>query len=242
MNLKTLLFSGLAAGLFFSADAENILAGKTAVFEQKPGYHLTADANDAKNLTDGKIENWLIWNYKTSVGWERGKQYSFYFDLGEEMPIGKIRLHTSAGRNGVKLPKSIHVYAGNSLSEFAQIDEMIKPNRHLKPEAPGAKTTFWIDGKNCPVIARYLKFVVTPSATKEAYFFLDEITVERGGELNLTDSGKAVAETMFKRHTLLTEFLTKLGVCEETAAKDACKIEHVISEESFEAIKKSIKR
>ena len=68
------------------------------------------------------------------------------------------------------------------------------------------------------------------------------LTVERGGELKLTDSGKAVAETMFKRHTLLTEFLTKLGVCEETAAKDACKIEHVISEESFEAIKKSIKR
>ena len=181
MNLKTFLFSSLAAGLFFSADAENILAGKTAVFEQKPGYHLTKDANDAKDLTDGKIENWLIWNYKSSVGWDYGKQYSFYFELGEEMPIGKIRLHTSAGRNGVKLPRAIHVYAGNSLTEFAQIDEMIKPNRNLNPEAPGAKTTFWIEGKSCPVIARYLKFVVTPSATKEGFFFLDEITVERGG-------------------------------------------------------------
>ena len=73
MKLKTFLFSGLAAGLFFSADAENILAGKTAVFEQKPGYHLTKDANDAKDLTDGKIQNWLIWNYKTYIQYRRSK-------------------------------------------------------------------------------------------------------------------------------------------------------------------------
>ena len=181
MKLKSLLLASVSVLLLAHAEAENILAGKKAVFEQKPDYHLTKDANDSKDLTDGKIRTWLIWNYKSSVGWERGKQYSFYFDLGKEMPIGKIRLHTSAGQNGVKLPKAIHVYAGNSLTEFAQIDEMIKPNKNLNPEAKGAKTTFWIEGKSCPVIARYLKFVVTPSATKEAYFFIDEITVERAG-------------------------------------------------------------
>ena len=155
MKLKHILFSGLAAGLFFSAEAaENLLAGKIAVFEQKPDYNLTTDANDPKDLTDGKTRNWLIWNYKTSVGWERGQSYSFYFDLGKPMPIGKIRLHTSAGRNGVKLPKAIYVSAGNDLNHMAQIDDMIKSNPNLNPEAKGAKTTFWIEGKNSAVTAR----------------------------------------------------------------------------------------
>ena len=64
------------------------------------------------------------------------------------------------------------------------------------------------------------------------------ITVNTDGSIALTELGKSVAETMFARHTLLTEFLVKLGVDEQTAADDACKIEHVISPESFEAIKK----
>ena len=175
-----LLSLGLALALGSANGNDNILAGKKAIFEQKPNYHLTKDANDPKDLTDGKISTWLIWNYKSSVGWTRGKTYSFYFDLGSKMPIGKIKLHTSAGRHGVKLPKAIQVYAGNTLDKLSLIDEMIKTNQHLKPEAKGAATTFWIEGKNCPVIARYLKFVVTANDTKDGYFFLDEITAERG--------------------------------------------------------------
>lgn len=66
------------------------------------------------------------------------------------------------------------------------------------------------------------------------------ITVEENGELKLTEDGLTIAETMYERHTILTDCLIKLGVSEITAAEDACKIEHVISEESFEAIKKYI--
>lgn len=58
------------------------------------------------------------------------------------------------------------------------------------------------------------------------------------GFLSLTESGRAVAEKIFERHTLLSSFLCALGVNEKTAAEDACKIEHVISDESFDAIKK----
>lgn len=64
------------------------------------------------------------------------------------------------------------------------------------------------------------------------------ICVENNGCITLTELGRSVAETMFARHTLLTEFLIKLGVDEKTASDDACKIEHVISPSSFEAIKK----
>lgn len=64
------------------------------------------------------------------------------------------------------------------------------------------------------------------------------VAADEDGFLSLTESGKAVAEKIFERHTLLSQFLRALGVDEKTAAKDACKIEHVISDSSFEAIKK----
>lgn len=59
--------------------------------------------------------------------------------------------------------------------------------------------------------------------------------------LHLTDSGRQIAEKIYERHTVLTEVLKMLGVKEETAVKDACKIEHDISDESFEAIKDHVK-
>lgn len=63
------------------------------------------------------------------------------------------------------------------------------------------------------------------------------ITVNEGGYISLTDSGKRIAEMIHERHELLAAWLTKLGVPEEIASEDACKLEHVLSKESFEAIK-----
>lgn len=63
------------------------------------------------------------------------------------------------------------------------------------------------------------------------------LLVDKDGFLTLTQSGKAVAEKIYERHTILTKALVTLGVDEETAAEDACKIEHVISDKSFAAIK-----
>lgn len=66
------------------------------------------------------------------------------------------------------------------------------------------------------------------------------ITVTREGYIYLTDSGKEIAEMIYERHELLSSYLVKLGVDKRIADEDACRIEHVISKESFEAIKKSI--
>ena len=63
------------------------------------------------------------------------------------------------------------------------------------------------------------------------------ITVEDDGHITLTPAGKEVAEKIMARHTLLTDMLVSLGVSRDTAANDACKMEHVISDETFEAIK-----
>ena len=66
------------------------------------------------------------------------------------------------------------------------------------------------------------------------------VTVDEKGYITLTNEGKSVAEKVFERHTMLTDFLVKLGVDKDIASEDACKIEHHISEESFEAIKKHV--
>ena len=64
------------------------------------------------------------------------------------------------------------------------------------------------------------------------------ITVDKNGGIVLTAAGLEIAEKIYARHTLLTKLLMQIGVSEETAAEDACKLEHAISDESFEALKK----
>ena len=70
----------------------------------------------------------------------------------------------------------------------------------------------------------------------------NHITVSDAGFISLTESGKQIAEMVFERHEVISSWLISMGVSEETALEDACKMEHVISEESFDAIKKFIKK
>lgn len=66
------------------------------------------------------------------------------------------------------------------------------------------------------------------------------IIIDSKGYIAFTESGRKIAEKIYERHTLLTEFIMKLGVDEETASADACKIEHDISDKTFEAIKNHV--
>ena len=68
------------------------------------------------------------------------------------------------------------------------------------------------------------------------------IIMEDSGFIHLTDSGRAIAEMIYERHLLLSQWLIRLGVPEDIATQDACRIEHVISAESFDAVKKAIRR
>ncbi len=64
------------------------------------------------------------------------------------------------------------------------------------------------------------------------------IVMEADGSINLTQKGQEIAQKIYERHTLMTKLLMHIGVSEETAAADACKLEHAISDESFEALKR----
>ena len=69
----------------------------------------------------------------------------------------------------------------------------------------------------------------------------EHIIVSPEGYITLTPSGKEIADCIYERHTLLSSWLERLGVAPEVAVEDACRIEHVISSESFEVIKRHIK-
>lgn len=92
-------------------------------------------------------------------------------------------------------------------------------------------------------VAEYMNFS-KPSVSRAVGLLKNGgyITVDKNGFLSLTDEGRAIAEKIYERHTMITDFLIRLGVDEETAAEDACKIEHDISDKSFEAIKNHIKK
>lgn len=64
------------------------------------------------------------------------------------------------------------------------------------------------------------------------------IEIDPNGHITLTNEGLSLAQNVFERHTVISRMLVMLGVDEQTAAEDACKIEHVISQRSFEALKK----
>ena len=63
------------------------------------------------------------------------------------------------------------------------------------------------------------------------------ITIDDLGHINLTEAGKTIAKNIYERHNVLSEFFVNLGVDEETATEDACRIEHYISDKTFQAIK-----
>lgn len=67
------------------------------------------------------------------------------------------------------------------------------------------------------------------------------IRVENGGSIVLLPAGLEIAERMYERHTMLTDWLISIGVSPETAVEDACRMEHVISKETFEAFKRQVK-
>lgn len=91
-------------------------------------------------------------------------------------------------------------------------------------------------------ISEYMDFS-KPSVSRALGRLREEgyVTVSETGAITFTDTGRAVAEKIYARHTLLTELLEKLGVNPDTAREDACRIEHDISDETFEALKNHVK-
>jgi len=68
------------------------------------------------------------------------------------------------------------------------------------------------------------------------------VNMDINGHITLTETGLKIAETMYERHTLLANYLTSIGVDRETATQDACRIEHVISQQTFEKLREQYRK
>ena len=105
------------------------------------------------------------------------------------------------------------------------------------------ETIYVLSKKNSSVrsinVCEYMGFS-KPSVSRAVNMLKDKgyLTIADDGTLSLTKSGLTTAKKIYERHTLLTNFFIRLGVSEETALDDACKIEHYLSDETFTAIKK----
>ena len=90
-------------------------------------------------------------------------------------------------------------------------------------------------------IAEYMNYT-KPSVSRAVGRLKSEgyIVIGNDGYITLTDNGYVEAKKIYERHTILTKVLMMLGIDEETASDDACKIEHIISNKSFETIKKHV--
>ena len=87
-------------------------------------------------------------------------------------------------------------------------------------------------GYSKPSVSRGLKIL-----RENSYIYID-----RNGYITLSKTGREVAEKIYERHQVLSALLVKIGVDEETATEDACRIEHVISDTTFNAVKKAINK
>ncbi len=90
-------------------------------------------------------------------------------------------------------------------------------------------------------IAEYMNYS-KPSISRAVNLLKSEdyIDIDNSGFITLTETGKAIAEKIYERHTYISKFFRSIGVSDETADNDACAIEHVISDESFAALKKQL--
>ena len=118
---------------------------------------------------------------------------------------------------------------------------------HINESAENYQETILILSKKLPVvrsvdIAEELGFKKSSvSVAMKNLRQKEHITVTKEGYIYLTETGKEIADMIYERHEFLTSWLTSLGVDRAIASEDACKIEHVISAESFEAIKSHVK-
>ena len=92
-------------------------------------------------------------------------------------------------------------------------------------------------------VAHYTGFS-KPSISRAVGLLRDNgyVSIDQFGLLHLTDEGRAIAETIYERHTALSKWLMDLGVSEKTALEDACRIEHDISDETFRCIREFYER
>ena len=156
-------------------------------------------------------------------------------NLAIQQTLQQKYLLTQKNQNALEVLKMNHEEITKLVLQFAQRNPMFACRFHQE------KGYEMMDTVHAPISLKeelyYQLHTCKTSIREDIAAYLIE-SLDENGYINLTDSGMAIAGKIYERHTFLTSFLTSIGVDPETAAEDACKIEHVISSESFSALKK----
>lgn len=161
---------------------KNIAIGKTVTLNTPPNDDGTNDADDAKQLVDGKLSPAMpIWGDKLAVGWAAIDPTVFTVDLGADEPIRGVALHLAAGQAGVEWPANVQVHISVDGKQFTPLGDLMQM-AEAKPPATGY-AKFWLVGDKLETHGRFVKFVTSPiNRGNGAYLFADEVEIYRGDD------------------------------------------------------------
>lgn len=199
IGLLTLVLSGpMAFG------AENIATGARINFSKPPLYDLTADSEDASQLTDGETVDGTMWMSRHAVGWLTGREpVRIDIDLGRVQAIGDVCLHTSRrSEAGVYFPARVDVFAAVEPAVFAWGGRMTPFAEAGSGEYLARE--FCLKGIGLP--ARYVSLLV---AVIEGHFFTDEISITAGDKSVAPDRLSLIAESDQREFALQHEAITR---------------------------------
>ncbi len=159
---------------------ENLALGKSVQFNTPPNYTAVMDADDARQLTDGKFATATpMWYDKDAVGWVLVDPTVFTLDLGAVQPIGGVGLHKGAGQAGVEWPASIEIHVSEDGKRYSHVGDVMQ-SLSSRPPATGY-AAFWLVADKLETHGRFVKFVCSPTNLGNgAYIMLDEVVVTRG--------------------------------------------------------------
>lgn len=165
----------VAASATGARDAGNIALGRTVSFSQPPTYDLTADQQDATQLTDGQVVGGTMWLSPEAVGWSSiSTPLSIDIDLGDTQGIGRVCLHTARrAQAGVFFPVRVDVFVSTSLSSFAWAGRLTP----LADAGSGEYLAREFCSNEIGLLGRYVRLQV---AVIEHHFFTDEISISSG--------------------------------------------------------------
>lgn len=163
-------------------DWVNLAAGKMVQFNTAPNYPDVTDADDAKQMVDGRLSPATpLWGDRSVIGWATGNPVVFTLDLGAVAPIRGVAWHVGAGQAGVEWPTSILIYVSEAGDKFRLVGGLM-PLLTERPPAQGYAAC-WLVADKLETKGRYVKFVCTPTNLGNgAYIFIDEVKIYRGDD------------------------------------------------------------
>ncbi|HOV32217.1 MAG TPA: hypothetical protein PLX23_02485 [Candidatus Hydrogenedens sp.] len=172
------LLVGFVLMMSLNSTAENIALNASYTLEPAPNYSHCTDADDLKQLTDGKYVEGYFWTQQGTVGWSGKSPVVITIDLGFDKPISGISFSTAAGVAGVKFPKSIMIFIAGEDGIFHKIGDLIKLNeQENKPPSEGY-STYQFKTNALQTHGKKVALIVFG----EPYIFCDEIEIWKGND------------------------------------------------------------